>query len=199
MTLTGRMRSAANARSLGGPLVRAAYPIEVWGVHLLPTRGPLIIAGDHPEFLAASAVKAVAPRPLHSIATLGVAGLPPAVQRAMGDIPVEHPGIGAAAEAIDLLAEGAAVLALGGLPSLGYLAAASGAPVATVVVLGAAGRVPTDPPALRTRIEVRFGAAAACDATGDPVSMATIRAVGEQIRQRVADAQAEAYARHGGR
>lgn len=199
MTVSATVRAAANARTLIGPLVRAAYPTEVWGAHDVPAHGPVLIVGDQPELLAGALIKAAAPRPVHVIASPTVMqAVPMQVLRAGGDIPSLGPGIGAAADALTVLADGGAVVVLAGGPSAGYLAAASGAPVGTVVVLGASGRVATDPPALRRRVAVRFGPAEPIDINGDPCAMDTIRAAGERIRQRLADARDQAWARHGG-
>ena len=199
MSPSSALRAAATARNVAGPLLRAAYPTEVWGAHHIPARGPVLIVGEQPELLAGALVKAAAPRPVHVIATPPVMqSVPPQLLKAGGDIANVEPGIGAAREALRLLDDGAAVLSLGGSPVAGYLAAASGAPIATVVVLGAAGRVPTDPPALRRRVEVRFGPAASLGVSGDPCALETIRAAGERSRQRIADARDEAWARHGG-
>lgn len=194
-----RLRAAANARTLGGPAVRMLYRIEVFGVHELPARGPLLVVGDQPELLAGTVIKAVAPRPMHVIASEAVARvMPPGVIGLAGDIVNPAPGISAAEEALSLLECGEAVVVLGDQPAVGYLAAASRAPIATVAVFGAAGRVPTDPPALRTRIDVRFGPATQIEVPGDPLELAVIRGVGEQVRQHLADARAVAWARHGG-
>lgn len=199
MTISSTLRAAANARNLIGPLVRAAYPTEVWGAHDVPAHGPVLIVGDQPELLAGALIKAAAPRPVHVIASPSVMqAIPAQILRAGGDIPTLGPGIGAAVDALEVLADGGAVVALAGGPSAGYLAAASGAPIGTVVVFGAAGRVATDPPGLRRRIEVRFGPAAPIGIDGDPCAMETIRAAGERIRQRLADARDQAWARHGG-
>ena len=199
MGATSTLRAAATARNLAGPLLRTAYPIDVWGAHHIPTHGPVLIVGDQPELLAGALIKSAAPRPVHVIATASVMqALPEPLLRAAGDIANSEPGIDAAEQALAILRDGGAVTVLGPLPAAGYLAAASGSPIGTVVVLGAAGRVPTDPPALRRRVEIRFGPVASIDIAGDPCAMTTIRAAGERIRQQLADAHAEAVARHGG-
>jgi 1-acyl-sn-glycerol-3-phosphate acyltransferase len=193
------LRSAATARNLAGPLLRAAYPAQVWGAHHIPARGPMLIVGEHPEILAGALIKAAAPRPVHVIATTAVMqALPEAVLRAAGDIPNREPGIDAAEQALRILREGGAVVALGQSPAQGYLAAAGAVPIGTVIVLGAGGRVPTDPPALRRPVEIRFGPVSPIEVQGDPCAMSTIRATGELVRQRLVDARSEAVARHGG-
>lgn len=200
MTRNVSSRAAANARNLAGPALRVAFRLEVFGSHHLPATGPLLIVGEQPELLAGPVIKAMAPRPIHVLAPpVAMAVVPTVAIAAGGDLVNAHPGIRGAEEALRILASGGAVALLGELPAVGYLAASSGAPVATVVVLGATGRVPTDPPPLRSRIEVRFGPVVPNQASGDPCSMAVIRGIGEQIRQQVADAQAIAWARHGGR
>lgn len=199
MSISPTLRAAATARNIVGPVLRAAYPVQVWGAHHIPAHGPVLIVGDQPELLAGALIKAAAPRPVQVIASESVMqAVPDGVIRAVGDIVNPAPGIGAAQEALELLRDGGAVAALGGSPAIGYLAAASGAPVCTVVVHGAAGRVVTDPPALRRRVEMRFGPVTHLAIAGDPCAMSTIRETGERIRQLLVDAQDLARARHGG-
>jgi len=194
-----RLNVAASVRNVLGPVLRLAYPSDVWGAHHLPMSGPVLVVGDQPELLAGGLVKAAAPRPVHVIGTpAAMQAVPPALMQAAGDLPCVQPGIDAAASALHLLASDEAVVALGPTPAPGYLAVASGAPIVTVVVIGAAGRVSTDPPRLRARIEVRFGPARDLGVPGDPCAIATVRAAGERIRQMIVDARVEAFARHGG-
>ena len=199
MRISPTLRAAANARTVAGPLLRTAYPIQVWGAHHIPTQGPLLLVGDQPELLAVALVKAAAPRPIHVIATPSVMqAIPARIIRAAGDIACVEPGIGAANDGLGILRDGGAVAVLGAIPAIGYLAAVSGAPVGTVVVHDAAGRVATDPPPLRRRIGVRFGPSTRIPIDGDPCALSTIRATGERIRQLLVDAQEQALARHGG-
>ena len=58
-----------------------------------------------------------------------------------------------------------------------------------VVLLGAVGRVPTDPPRPRSRIDVFFAPPATLEVSGDPLRTTTRSAVAEQVRQLLADAE----------
>jgi len=61
--------------------------------------------------------------------------------------------------------------------------------VMPVVLLGALGRVPTDPPRPRSRIDVYYAAPVMIPVHGDPLRTSTRAAVAEQVRQLVSDAE----------
>jgi len=86
----------------------------------------------------------------------------------------------------------------GSSPFVGYVAAASGALVMPVVVLGADGSVPTDPPRPRSRIDVFFLPPRNLDASATPLRQSTRSALAERIRQHMSDAEQEAVMRMGG-
>ncbi|CAB4882361.1 MAG: hypothetical protein F2793_07210 [Actinobacteria bacterium] len=192
-------RRAANARNLGGLALRAMYRIRVIGLEHLPVAGPVLIVGHCPEILAGAVIKAMACRPVHVIGGDAVQmALPARGLRLIGDIPRVGAGIGAARMAQALLMEGGAVAVLGSSPPVGYLVAISNAPVVPVVVIGAAGRVPTDPPAPGTRIDVVFSPASLIPTSGDPCAERVVLDAGERVRQIVADAHLRARPRRPG-
>ena len=80
---------------------------------------------------------------------------------------------------------------------VGYLVAMTGVPVMPVVLLGAEGRVATDPPRPRSRIDAYFAPAVTLDVTGDPLRASTRASVEEQVRQLVSDAEKVAAMRSG--
>lgn len=178
--------------SISASALKFIYRIHVSGVSSVPTSGPVIFHIDGDELLSGPALKTVAPRPVHLIVSgalnevfLGTS------QAVAGDIPMEGFGFAAAEQAIGVLEAGGAIAFVGDQPSLGYLMAASGAPIVPVRIMGAGGRVRTDPPRPGSRISIVFEAPIQIAVQGDPCALATVREVAEQVRQARADAQAQ--------
>ena len=92
-------------------------------------------------------------------------------------------------QALAALRDERAVVVTGSAVPVGYLVAMTGVPVMPVVLLGAEGRVATDPPRPRSRIDVYFAPAVTLDVTGDPLRASTRASVEEQVRQLVSDAE----------
>lgn len=191
--------AAAHARNLSGAALRMGYRLEIHGAHHLGTSGALLIVSRCESMLAGALVHAVAPRPVHVVANQAMsAALRGRGLDASGDIGLSGPGaVHTQQRALAALLDDRAVAIVGSATPRGYLAARAGAPIAPVVILGAEGRVVTDPPRPRTRISVYAFEPIAIDVPGDPLRPATRAAVEEQIRQAVADAEAQAGLRSG--
>ena len=142
---------------------------------------------------------AVAPRPLHVVANEAMnEAIRPGLLERSGDIPVASPtAIHAQHVARAALEDERAVVVAGSLVPVGYLVGVTGVDVMPVVLLGADGRVPTDPPRPRSRIDVYFAPAVPVSVPGDPLRASTRAAVAEQVRQIVSDAEDLAVMRSG--
>jgi hypothetical protein len=115
-----------------------------------------------------------------------------------GVIPVTLPtAIDAQHRAVAAIEDDRAVVVTGSSVPVGYLVAMTGAPVMPVVVLGAEGRVPTDPPRPRSRIDVYYTSPVEIAVTGDPLRASTRAGIEEQVRQLVMDAESVAAMRAG--
>jgi hypothetical protein len=149
--------------------------------------------------LTGAILHAAAPRPLHVLANAAMStAFSGGVLTRAGDIPVERPtAIHAQQVALAALADERAVVVAGGDLPVGYLVAVTGVDVMPVVLLGADGRVPTDPPRPRSRIDVYFAPAVSVSVPGDPLRASTRAAVAEQVRQIVSDAEDLAALRAG--
>lgn len=175
------------------------YQVRPHGAHHVGTSGPLLLVTRCEGMLAGALIHATAPRPLHVVANAAMSSsLPEAVLAKAGDIAVLHPtAVHAQRTALAALADERAVVVAGGAVPVGYLVAMSGVEVMPVVLLGADGRVPTDPPRPRSRIDVYFAPAVAVSVPGDPLRASTRAAVAEQVRQIVSDAEELAAQRSG--
>jgi len=191
---------AAHARNLTSAALRMTYQLRPHGAHQVGTTGPLLMVTRCEGVLAGPFVRALAPRPIHVIANEAMArAVPAGVMAKAGDISSDGPyAITVQRQALSALADERAVLLAGSAVSVGYLAAMSGAPVVAVVLVGADGRVPTDPPRPRSRIDVFFSEPVQLTFPGDPLRSTTRAAAVEQIRQLVADAEKVATMRMGG-
>jgi hypothetical protein len=115
-----------------------------------------------------------------------------------GVIPIVLPtAIDAQRQALAALEDERAVVITGAALPVGYLVATTRVPVMPVVVLGAEGRVPTDPPRPRSRIDVYYSQPVHIEVTGDPLRASTRAAIEEQVRQLSFDAEAVARMRAG--
>ena len=191
---------AAHARNLTSAALRMTYQLRPHGAHNVGTSGPLLMVTRCEGVLAGPFVRALAPRPIHVIANEAMSGAVPAgVMAKTGDVAPSGPyAITAQRLGLSALADERAVLLAGAVVSVGYLAAMSGAPVMPVVLIGADGRVPTDPPRPRTKIDVFFLEPVHVEVAGDPLRSSTRTAIVEQVRQLVADAEKVAMMRMGG-
>jgi hypothetical protein len=181
---------AATARNFTGPALRALYRLEVEGAALVPTTGALILQIDGDGLLAGPVLKAVTPRPVHTVVSGALAqvlmGHSPGWA---GDLALEGHGFAAYAAASALLHGGEAVAILGDSSLLGLLLASSGAAVQPVTISGAGGKVATDPPRPRSRIGIVFEAPITISPSGDPCALATVQQLSELVRQARADAR----------
>jgi hypothetical protein len=189
--------AAAHARNLASAALRMTFRISVHGAHHVGTAGPLVIVAPSEGVLVGAVLHATAPRPLHVVASAAMMqALPAKALGASGDLsPAGDGAIGAQRQALAALRDGRCVALAGTTASPAYLVAVSGAAVVPGIVLGASGRVPTDPPRPRSRIDVFYYPPVHVEVAGDPLSASTRAAVAERIRQAVADAEAEASLR----
>lgn len=179
---------AANTRSLGGPVLAAAYRADLRGMHNLPSVGPVVLASSEPGALGRVALASWLPRPVHVI------GVP----AALGGLPAG--GIAAYREGCALLADGAAVAAPGDAVMAAALALRSGATVVPVALAGTSGRVAVDPPRLRSVVTVAMlPGIQALGPVVDPLAWPGVREAAERVRQALADAERQLGMRMGRR
>ena len=191
---------AAHARNLTSAALRMTYQLRAHGAHHVGTSGALLMVARCEGMLAGAVVHATAPRPIHVLASAAMASaLPEAMLAKAGDIPVRLPtAIHAQRSALAALRDERAVVVAGSSVSVGYLVAMTGVEVMPVVLFGAEGRVPTDPPRPRSRIDVYFAPPVRVHVPGDPLRATTRTAIAEHVRQIVSDAE-ELAARRAGR
>lgn len=186
--------AAATARNLVRPVMRALYRIEVDGAGHLAGPGPLVVVTRCEALLATAVLHAIAPRPTHVVGNAAEAvAVPRRLASLVGDL------VASSAAAVDVqqraraaLVEGRIVAVAGSAVSAAYLVATTAAPVVPVAIDGADGAVGIDPPRPRSRIRVRVLAPVTIGVPGDPLRATTRAAVHEQIRQLLADADADA-------
>ncbi|MBI1350681.1 MAG: hypothetical protein GC156_06130 [Actinomycetales bacterium] len=193
---------AAHARNLSSAALRLGYSLGVHGAHHVGSIGPLVMVCRGGEgLLAGSILQATVTRPVHVVANEAMgATLGEGVMQKAGMIPVHPPfAIDAQRQAMAAVLDDRAVAVTGSGFPVGYLLAATGAPVMAVTMIGAVGRVPTDPPRPRSRIEVYYAEPVRLAVADDPLRPATRAAVEEQVRQIVADHAEESLRRSGRR
>lgn len=200
--MTGGLPSwsaAANIRNLSATGLGLAYRLRVHGAHHIGTSGPLVIVCPSEGILAGALLQAISPRPVHVLANAAMRTvLPAAVLAATGSIvPEGETGVLAQFQALEALRDGRAVAAVGALVDPAWLVATSGAPVLCVTLVGEQGRVPTDPPRIRSRIGAYVSQQQVIEEHGDPLRVSTRAAVAERIRQVVTDAGEQALRRAG--
>ena len=190
---------AAHARNIASPALRMTYQLRQHGAHHVGTSGALLMVCRSEGMLAGAVLHASVPRPVHVVANEAMGkALRQGMMTRAGVIPVVAPtAIEAQRVAIAALADERAVIVTGSACPTGYILASTRVPVMPVVLLGAEGRVPTDPPRPRSRIDVYFTEPVTIEVPGDPLHPATRIAVEEQIRQVVADAEERAALRVG--
>lgn len=184
------MRSrAANARSLGSPLLAAAYRADVRGSDHLPAAGPVVIAAGHPGAIGRIVLATWLPRPAH------VAGAP----LPLGGLPSGR--IAAYRLGTRILGE-SGVVAVAGDPALAAaLALRARALVVPVAMAGTSGRNEADPPRLRSTVTVAVlpGVEVRTSEAADPLAWPEVRDAAERVRQVLADAERELGLRMGRR
>lgn len=190
---------AAHARNIAATALRMTYQLRPHGAHHVGTSGPLLMVCRCEGVLAGAVLHATVPRPVHVIANEAMSSaLRQGMMAKAGVIPVTAPtAIEAQHRGAAALEDERAVAILGSKVPVGYLAATTGVHVMPVVMLGAEGRVPTDPPRPRTRIDVYYFEPVAVSVAGDPLRSGTRAAVEEQVRQIVSDAEKTAALRAG--
>lgn len=164
---------AKTVHVIGEPILRSFWRIRALGAWHVPSAGPVILAGNHANFVDGPVLFAFAPRPVRMLVkremfegTLG------SILRGIGHIPVQR-GVADRTMITDSLAVLADGGALGVFPEgtrgqadfssvhngLAYLALRSGAPIVPVACLGTGARGSSIGalPSLRSRIDVVYG------------------------------------------
>lgn len=190
---------AAHARNLASAALRMTYQVRPHGAHHVGTSGPLIMVCRTENALVGAILHATVPRPVHVLANEAMGkAIRQGLMAKAGVIPVVLPtAIEAQRRAVAAVDDERAVVVTGASVPVGYLIAMTGAPVMPVVVLGAEGRVPTDPPRPRSRIDVYYSTPVEVAVSGDPLRAGTRAGIEEQVRQLVMDAESVAAMRAG--
>lgn len=195
---------AAHVRNISSTALSWTYQLRIHGSHHIGTSGALVIVCPSEAVLAGALVQAIAPRPVHVMANAAMRAVLPARALTMAGslVPEGRTAVAAQRLALDSLQDGRAVAFLGSLVNPAWLVAESAAPVVCVTLVGEQGRVPTDPPRIRSLIHAFVSPPTvirvqADGTTGDPLRAGTRAAVAERIRQVVADAGEQALTRAG--
>lgn len=190
---------AAHARNLASAAMRVTYRLHAHGAHHADGSGAAILLCSNEGLLAGALIHATVPRPVHVVANAAMmAAIRQGLMAKAGVIPVrEATAVAAQRAARAALLDDRAVAFTGSLVNPAYLVALTGVPIVPVVMLGAEGRVPTDPPRPRTRIDVYFFEPVQVEVDGDPRRASTRTAVTEQVRQVLVDAERAAAVRSG--
>lgn len=203
---------AATGRNLAA-LVSRLWRLRVSGAHHVPGEGPVVLAANHTAFLDGILLAAASPRPAH-VLTPKQAFAPPLdrLLRATSQIPIDDDAPDRTA-----LRTAAAVLEDGGVVGVfpeqhrglgdgshvrhgaAYLAAAGGAVVVPVAILGARpiGAGKDALPRLRSFLDVVIGEPVDIRVDGDPRRRSVVARSGERLRQVLADHVALAVRRTG--
>lgn len=190
---------AAHARNLASTALRLTYRLHPHGMHHAGTSGPAVLLCRSEGVLAGAVIHATVPRPVHVVANAAMmAALRQGMMAKAGVIPVgDEAAVSAQRSARAAVLDERAVALTGSLVDPAYLLAVTGAPLVPLVLLGAEGRVATDPPRPRSRIDVYCFEPVAITVPGDPLRATTRAAVDEQVRQTMADAEHVAAIRSG--
>jgi len=190
---------AAHARSIAATAMRLTYKVQAHGAHHVGTSGPAVLVTRCEGLLAGTVLHATVPRPVHVLANAAMmAALRQGLMTRAGIIPVDAPtAIGAQHAARAAIADERAVALTGSTVDPAYLLATTGAPLIPVVMLGVSGRVPTDPPRPRSRIDVYYFDPVEVQVSGDPLGASVRAGVAEQVRQALTDAERIASVRAG--
>lgn len=196
-------RGAANGRNIGRLLFRSLYRLNVVGAGNVPHRGRLIVAANHIGFLDGPLLFSASPRPLHLVAKSELFDPPfDKVLSGVGQIPLDYesPDRAAVQDALGVLEDGRA---LGIFPEahrgrgdfarirhgIAYLHSRTNAPIVPAAIFGTrlTGMTKNQLPKARSELTVVFGEPFRVAALGDIDSRATLAAMGESIRQHLAD------------
>lgn len=190
---------AAHARNLASTAMRLTYRLHPHGMHHAGTEGPAVLVCRSEGVLAGAVIHATVPRPVHVIANAAMmAALKQGMMTRAGVIPVaDTVALAAQRAARAAVLDDRAVVLTGSLVDPAYLIAVTGAPLVPLVLLGAEGRVATDPPRPRSRIDVYCFDPVEISIPGDPLRASTRAAVDEQVRQALTDAETVACVRSG--
>jgi 1-acyl-sn-glycerol-3-phosphate acyltransferase len=175
--VTGRLPTGAGATAgwrIAWVVMRTGWSVRVHGAHLVPARGPVILAPNHTGFLDPPLLMGTSPRPIHCLGKREIFRGPLGLfLRSIGQIPIDRSGTDRTA-----LTSALAVLAAGRVlvvypegtrgsgdfadlrRGLAWLAVRSGTPVVPVVAfgVGARGTTLSALPPVRSRLDVVFGA-----------------------------------------
>ena len=190
---------AAHARNLASTALRLTYRLHPHGMHHVGTSDPVVAVCRCEGVLAGAVIHATVPRPVHVVANEAMmAALRQGMMTKAGVIPVaDSVAVTAQRAAHAAVLDDRAVVLTGSLVDPSYLIAVTGAPLVPLVLLGAEGRVATDPPRPRSRIDVYCFEPVPIAIVGDPLRTSTRAAVDEQVRQALADAENLAAIRSG--
>ena len=170
---TAKPPLAGAAHFIGEPILRGFWRIRALGAWHVPLAGPVILAGNHANFVDGPMLFAFAPRPTQVLVKREMfEGALGPILRGIGHIPVQR-GVADRTMITDSLAVLAGGGALGVFPEgtrgqadfssvhngLAYLALRSGAPIVPVACLGTGARGSSIGalPSLRSRIDVVYG------------------------------------------
>ncbi len=196
-------KGAAHGRNIGRLLFRGLYRVEVIGADNVPKTGRVIVASNHIGLLDGGLLFSASPRPLNVVAKSELF-VPPfdRILHSSGQIPVEYeaPDRSAVQSALGVLERGGG---LGIFPEahrgigdfarvrhgIAYLHSRTHAPIVPTAMFGTreTGMGKNDFPRLRSKLTVVFGEPFTVSAYGDFDTRSTLAAMGEGIRQRLAD------------
>ncbi|HEV2637379.1 MAG TPA: lysophospholipid acyltransferase family protein [Actinocrinis sp.] len=171
--ITPPVRGPVRAKRTGKIVVSPWWPIHSHGTQNVPATGPVILAGNHANFIDGPLIVNNAPRPVHFMVKQEMFDGPLGpMLRWFGQIPVDRDGTdrNAVLRSLAVLAQGGV---LGVFPEgtrsadefatmnngVAYFALRSGAPVVPVACLGTSGSGPKTSglPRLRTRVDLVYG------------------------------------------
>lgn len=206
-------KGAANGRNIGRLIFRGLYRFQVHGAEFVPHRGRLIFAANHLGFLDGPFLFSAAPRPMHLVAKSELFEPPlDKILRGAGQIELDYESADrdAVQRALGVLEAGRAI---GIFPEahrgrgdfarirhgIAYLHSRTNAQIVPSAIFGTrlTGMGKNQLPKARSDLAVVFGEPFRVPALGDIDSRATLAAMGESIRQRLADHVRESTARHG--
>lgn len=204
------MTGHAHTRNLLGPLLHRLFRIRLAGAHHLPRQGGVLLIANHPGLLDASLLAVALPRPVRVVVDSGVVpGVWNSLSAVSGRILMGDDEDSAAAglrEAVDSLRDGGAVAIFpeGELSdgvvehtraAAAYVQIRTQCPVVPVALFGTHGRRPTDPPGVRSVIDVVVGPEWQPPTVECPESRSAVIAQAELLRQHLVDHVAYARAR----